>query len=304
MEPKRILITGGAGFVGTKLSQKLLALGHHVHVIDLIEPHIQHEQLTYTVLNVSEQPLPEKLHSRFNVVMHLAGRSIFGKWTEEYKRSIFESRINSTRLLAESFLTWETKPETFICASAFGYYGDKGEELVRESTEPGSDFLANVCIAWEREAQRPMELNIRTVQVRTALVLGERGLLQTLKKPFSLGLGGWIGAGKEWFPWVHIDDIVNIYIHAMENTIHGPINTGAPEQVRQKTFMKAVGHALNKPVLFPIPRWAMKLKYGELAETFRNSAKIESTTLNETGFRFSFPTLEAALYDIFGTETK
>lgn len=298
-EIKTILITGGSGFIGTKLTQALLDKGYAVVVADLGEPRIKHELLAFEKLNLSHNEIPKKYDGVLYGIIHLAGKNIFGRWTEGFKNVVYDSRIESTRKIVETILDWNNKPKVLVSASAFGFYGNAGETEVDELAKSGTDFLAKVCVDWEAEAKNAEDYGIRTVQIRTAHVLGNGGLLAPLFVPFRFGLGAWIGKGNAWLPWVHIEDIVNIYIFAVENeSMHGPVNTGAPEQIRQKDFMKMFGKAYGRYVLFSIPIFLLYLRYGDLAYTFDSSTKMSSKKLFEAGFKHKYPQLIEALKNV------
>ncbi len=293
---KTILITGGSGFIGTKLTQTLLEKGYSVVVADLGKPKIAHNNLSYIKLDMSKDALPSDYDGKIHGIIHLAGKNIFGRWTQKFQREVYNSRILSTRNLVATISQWNVKPSVFVSASAFGIYGNKRDAIVHEQSEAGTDFLAQVCQDWEIEARNAEKFGIRSVQIRTAHVLGKGGLLAPLFVPFKCGLGAWIGKGNAWLPWVHIDDIVAIYVHALETeSLTGPVNTGAPDQVRQKEFMKRFGNAMHKHVLFSIPIFVLRLVYGDLALTFDNSTKMISKKLTDNGFVFRYTNLDDAL---------
>jgi uncharacterized protein len=298
MNTKTILVTGGSGFIGSRLTKAFLALGYKVIVADMVPPRFTDEQLTFLKINLSTETLPTEYDGQIYAVVHLAGKNIFGRWTRVFKQEVYDTRINSTRHLVEAFASWQVKPSVFVSASAFGFYGDKGEELVHEGATSGADFLSKVCVDWEAEAEKASSLGVRVVSVRTAHVLGKGGLLAPLFVPFRFGVGAWIGSGMAWLPWVHIDDIVGIYVFAVKHDIRGPINTAAPGLVRQKEFMKEFGRAMHRVVLFSIPIFLLYLRYGELAYTFDNSTKMSSDKLVGAGFTYKHPTLERALADV------
>jgi len=293
---KTILVTGGSGFIGTKLTQSLLDKGYTVVVADLRKPQIEHTNLSFIKLDVSKDALLSEYDGKIYGIVHLAGKNIFGRWTEGFKKRVYDSRIVSTRNIVNTISKWNIKPQVFMSASAFGVYGNKGEEIVTERSSVGTDFLAHVCEDWEYEAHVAEGVGIRAVQIRTAHVLGKGGLLAPLFLPFKFGLGAWIGKGNAWIPWVHIDDIVAIYVFAIENEVlSGPVNTGAPELVRQKEFMKRFGKAMHKRVLFSIPIFLLRLVYGELALTFDTSVRMNSDMLTKAGFTFKYTHLDDAL---------
>jgi uncharacterized protein (TIGR01777 family) len=293
---KTILVTGGSGFIGTKLTQALLDKGYAVVIADLGKPRIKHNNLSFIKLDVSQDTLPSAYDGKIQGIIHLAGKNIFGRWTESFKKGVYDSRIDSTRNLVDTISQWQVKPSVFVSASAFGIYGNKGDTVVDEHGGVGEDFLAHVCVDWEAESRKAEAFGIRTVQIRTAHVLGKGGLLAPLFVPFRFGLGAWIGKGNAWLPWVQIDDIVAIYIHALETeSLTGPVNTAAPDTVHQKEFMKRFGSAMHKWVLFSIPIFVLKFAYGELALTFDNSVRMSSGKLIQSGFIFAYPELDDAL---------
>lgn len=293
---KTILITGGAGFIGSRLTQVLLEKGYKVIVIDLnVSKLALHERLQAFALDITKDVLPSVIENSVDAIIHLAGRNIFGKWTNEFKQSIYDSRILSTRKLIDAVALWQRKPESFVCASAFGFYGDKEDTCVDEMELSGTDFLAKVCVDWEKEAVRANELGIRAVCIRTANVLGNGGLLAPLFVPFKFGVGAWIGKGDTWFPWVHIEDIVRIYIFAVENaSLKGSVNTSAPEYIKQKDFMKLFGQVLHRKVLFSIPIFVLRLIYKDLATIFTYGVKMDSSKLKALGFEFTYKNLSDA----------
>lgn len=292
-------MTGAAGFVGTALVKELLVRGYRVLAVDVRPIALTHERLTFVSLDLAHKKLPETLDGEIAGVVHLAGKNIFGRWTPSFKQVVYDSRIVSTRNLVNTISAWKVKPEVYISASAFGYYGDKGEELVTEGALPGSDFGAKVCVDLEREAEKACLADIRTVHLRTAHVLGRGGLLAPLFLPFRLGLGATLGRGKGYLPWVHIDDIVLLYIYALEHdSVSGPINTGAPERVRQKEFMQRFAHALGRPLLFFIPIFLLRLRYGELADSFENSVAMSSQKISDLGFAYRYQKLDDALHAV------
>lgn len=296
---KNILITGGSGFIGTKLSEELLLKGYKVIIFDFLPPKIQNSNLSFEQIDLSKEKIPQKYDGMVDAIVHLAGKNIFGKWTLEFKKAVYESRIQSTKNIVDSIASWQKKPSVLVSASAFGFYGDKKEDLVNENSSAGDDFLAKVCMDWEAEAKKAENFGVRSVQIRTAHVLGKGGLLAPLFVPFRFNLGAWIGEGRAWMPWVHIDDIVNIYIFSLENEkVAGAINTGANEQVRQKELMKTFGKVLGKKVLFSIPIFVLRLQYGDLALTFDNSVKMSSAKLIDLGCKFKFLKLFEALADV------
>lgn len=292
----KIVVTGGSGFIGTKLVEALLRRGSEVVVLDIKEPQITHPKLSFFYCNLITDPIPQVTLERAHGVIHLAGYPILGRWNKKLKHKIYESRIVSTRRLVDVFHTLKTKPETFVCASAVGYYGDTGDELINETHIHGHDFLATVCALWENEAINAEASGIRTVRIRTALVLGKGGMLRLASQPFKFYVGGWFGDGSQWFPWIHWEDLVNIYVQAvLDDRMSGPYNAVAPELTTQKIFMTTLGKVLRSPAWLPVPIFLLRACIGSAADIFSTSQKIDGTKISQTGFVFIFPDVASAL---------
>ncbi len=243
------------------------------------------------------EPAPLAAIQGAGALVHLAGASVVGRWNKHKKQDIRESRVVGTRHLVEAIGEAKSKPGVLVCASAVGYYGSRGEEELTEESGPGSDFLAEVCQAWEAEARRAEEFHVRVVMLRIGMVLGrEGGALKQMLIPFKLGLGGPVGNGQQWVPWVSIDDVIGIILHAIEvGKVKGPINVTAPNPVRNAEFTKTLGHALHRPAFLPAPAIGLKLLLGEFADVLLTSQRIIPKQIQETGYKFTHPTLEAAL---------
>ncbi len=296
---KKVIVTGGSGFIGTKLVEALLSKGYEIVILDITYPKIVHEHLLYIPCDLTKGEIPVTIFEDAYGVIHLAGRLIFGRWTKEFKEDIYTSRVVSTRRLVEVFRKTQKKPRVFISASAVGFYGDTKNELVNEIHEHGSDFLSIVCNFWESEAKYAEPIGPRTVQIRTAHVLGKGGLIKEVSRPFRFFVGGWFGNGKNWFPWVHYKDLVNIYIKALEDEkMHGSFNTAAPEKVTQKEFMKVLGRVLQSPAWVPIPLFIVRFVYKSFADILVVSQKIDSTKIISSGFTFEYPKLKEAIEDV------
>ncbi len=232
--------------------------------------------------------------------INLAGAEVLKqRWTKSYKNLILSSRINSTKLLIKIISKLEHKPECFINASAIGYYGSSLEKIFTEDDQPGTDFLAQVCTKWENEAAKVSVFNIRQVSVRIGIVLGkDGGALPKMLLPYKLFVGGPIAGGKQWFSWIHINDLTGIFLHAINNTnITGPINASAPNPVTNKQFAKVLGKTINRPSFFSVPKFALQLWYGEGAETLTEGNRVIPQKAIDTGYKFLFPELEKALKD-------
>jgi uncharacterized protein (TIGR01777 family) len=238
----------------------------------------------------------------FDVVVHLAGENIAsGRWTGEKKRAIRESRVKGTSLLSESLARLSRPPSLFLSASAIGYYGDRGDELLTEKSAPGEGFLPSVCIEWENATKPAVEKGIRTVHTRFGIILDrDEGALAKMLPPFKMGIGGKIGDGKQWMSWIALDDVVNGLKFLMTDaSTFGPVNFVAPNPVTNADFTKALGRVLSRPTLFPVPAFGVRFAFGEMADALLlSSQKVEPTVLQERGFSFTWPTLEPALKQI------
>ena len=295
-----VLVTGGTGFIGSRVCNALHQKGDAVYILSR-DPARAQSQLDSSAKavygwNPETEKLPIEATSDTNAVIHLAGETIAGRWNAEKKRKIRDSRILSTRNLVASLGDTDTKPETLVCASAIGYYGSSNESLT-EASQPGTDFLAEVCAEWETEALKASEFGIRVVLVRIGLVLGlGGGLLQQVLPPFKMGIGGILGNGRQWMSWVHIDDVVGILLHALESSqIHGALNATAPTPVRNVEFTKTLGAVLRRPTLFPVPIFGLKLMMGEFADFIVLSQNVIPERTEASGYEFYYRTLESAL---------
>lgn len=296
---KTVLITGGSGFIGTQLARQLLIKGYSVIIVDRNPPKISDTNLSFKKLNLSQEKLPEEYDGTIFAVIHLAGKSIFGRWTRSFKKEIYDSRILSTRSLVQSFSLWQQKPSVVVSASAFGYYGDAKNKIVSEDDMFGQDFGSHLCCDWEFEAQKNNDLGIRTVQIRTANVLGKGGLLSPLFFPFKYKLGFYLGKGDGWFPWIHIDDIIALYMYSIENkNVFGPINAASEDYVTQKEFMKTLSGVMKTWVTISIPIVFLYMRFGEFALSFNNSVKMSSHKATSLGFICTYKKLDTALRSI------
>jgi uncharacterized protein (TIGR01777 family) len=235
-----------------------------------------------------------------DAVVNLAGASVGGRrWSASYKRESLDSRVLSTRALIEAMR--KHKPRVLVNASAVGYYGGRGDEVLDESASPGADFLATVCIAWEAEARKAEELGVRSVQARTGVVLSRKGgALGQMLPPFKAFVGGPIGSGKQWFPWIHIADEVAAFLWAIDHAeLRGPVNFVSPGIVTMKEFAQALGRALHRPAIFPVPAAALKILLGEFAGVLLEGQRAVPKKLLDSGFKFLFTEADAALSDLF-----
>ncbi len=302
----RALVTGATGFVGPHLLAHLerpVVLSRNAHKARQSLAKFQVESYTWDPLAAP----PAEAFEGIDTVFHLAGEPVAaGRWTAERKRLIRESRVQGTRHLVGVLRAMEHRPRVLVCASAVGYYGDRGEEVLTEASAPGNDFLAEVCVAWEREAQAAAELGIRVVCVRIGIVLGQGGgALGKMLTPFKLGVGGPLGSGKQWMPWIHIDDLAAMFLHAAEHSeISGSMNGAAPNAVTNKEFTKALGAAVHRPAFLPAPYLALRLVFGQFADVLFASQRVAPQVAQRTGFEFQHPMIGPALEAIVsGRET-
>jgi uncharacterized protein (TIGR01777 family) len=249
------------------------------------------------------RPLSPDLVSGFEAVIHLAGETIAGRWTPARKKSILESRVQGTKHLAEALAHTPSRPRVFICASAIGYYGNRGDEVLTEASSSGEGFLPEVTRNWESSSRTAAEAGIRTVNLRLGLVLSPKGgALAKMLTPFRLGFGGKIGSGQQWWSWIHVDDIVGIVHHALQAALlSGPINLVTPNPVRNAEFTSILASLLRRPAFFHVPAFLPRLALGEMAEeTLLSSTRVQPEKLLAGGYTFRFAELRAALEDLVG----
>ncbi|MGD0415534.1 MAG: TIGR01777 family oxidoreductase [Terriglobales bacterium] len=307
----RILVSGASGPIGTALLASFATplegqdTQQDTQIVRLVRGVAQNAaQVSWDPL----APVPAAAVSGFDAVIHLAGESVVGRWTDEKKKAIRDSRVLGTRNLAAALARSEAKPRVFVCASAVGFYGDRGEEILREESPAGQGFLPEVCREWEDATQAAAEAGIRTVNVRIGLVLSAKGgALGKMLTPFKLGLGGRMGSGQQWMSWIHVDDIVGGIRHAMGRAsvvapLNGPVNLVAPNPVRNAEFTKALASVLRRPAIFPVPELALRLAFGKQAaeEMLLASQRVEPGKLLASGYTFRFRELGAALENLVG----
>jgi uncharacterized protein (TIGR01777 family) len=247
------------------------------------------------------KPIAPESVSGFDAVVHLAGESIVGRWTDEKKRKIRDSRIVGTTALAEALAQARDKPQVFACSSAIGFYGDRGNEVLNEGSAPGAGFLPDVCREWEAATRAAVKAGIRTVQMRTGVVLSLKGgALGKMLMPFKMGVGGKIGDGQQWMSWIDVQDMVGAIHHVLKSDLlQGPVNMVAPKPVTNEEFSKTLASVLSRPAIFPVPAFVVKLAFGEMGETvLLGSQRVEPTQLVMSGYPFRFSNLRASLESI------
>jgi uncharacterized protein (TIGR01777 family) len=291
----KVLISGSHGLVGKALISSLSSDGHEIVRLVRGTPSGPAE----VEWHPNEGRIDAANLEGFDAVVHLAGESIAsGRWTDEKKRAIRDSRVKGTALLSEALARLSRPPAVFLSASAIGYYGDRGDEVLTEKSAPGKDFLASVCVEWENATRAAIEKGIRTVHTRFGIILdAEEGALGKMLTPFRMGIGGRVGHGKQWMSWIAIEDVVNGLRFVIEDkTTSGPINFVAPNAVRNAEFTKSLGHVLSKPTLFPVPAFGVRLAFGEMGDALLlSSQRVEPRVLREKGFVFRWARLDEAL---------
>jgi len=301
---KKIVVTGATGLIGKSLVKK--PIERNDSVVVLSKKTLQVKQLFANSVEIIEWDYGfddrlVKALAGVDAVIHLAGANIASKrWNESYKKTIIDSRTVPTRNLIKAMQQSNNIPSVFVCASAVGFYGNTGEKSIAENSPAGNDFLSQVCAVWEEESSKVEQLGIRRVSVRTGIVLSTQdGALKKLLLPFKLFAGGPLGNGKQWFPWIHIDDEVDIFLHAIDNNdLTGAANAVSPEHLRMKEFASILGGILNRPSFFNVPPLVLKIVLGEAAESILFSQKIKPEKLLNTGFKFKFSSPTEALSDL------
>ena len=300
----KIFVTGATGFIGSNLVKRLLAEGHevtcYVRNIERARKILGHRVMLLQTTAFDNHMIATL--ERSDAVINLAGEPIIKRWTKKNKRKIYSSRVDLTSKLTKLMDTCQTKPKVFISASAVGYYGNRGNEILTEKSSKSSGWLSYLCGQWEKSSYPTYPgilVDTKFVNLRTGIVLGDGGALKKMLLPFKLGLGGVLGNGIQWMPWIHIDDMVSIIIESLSNNkIYGPVNCVAPHPVTNKEFTKQMGKALNRPTIFPVPRFMLKIIFGEAASVLLDSQRVQPKLLIENNFKWKFNKLSEALKDL------
>jgi uncharacterized protein len=300
----KLVLFGGSGFLGRHLVPKLLSKGHNVILVSRRPDVVKRTIVPF--VDVVEWSTPIKLGSILegvDAVVNLMGESIGAqRWSNSRKKKLLTSRIETTQTIVESIAKTSVKPLVLLNASAVGYYGSVAIGEVTEHHPPGNDFLADLCVRWEAEARKAEPMGVRVLLPRTGIVLAKNGgALQRMLLPFRLFVGGPLGSGTQWFPWIHIDDEIDALIHLLEHSsISGPVNLAAPETITMSQFSAALGKALHRPSWAPVPSFILRVALGEMAEALvLGGQKIVAKKLVESGYQFKFPNVDEALAEIF-----
>lgn len=291
----KLLVSGSSGLIGSSLVAAMKAGGHTIGRIVREGPHADPSTVRW---NLESGTIDAAAMEGYDAVAHLAGENIAGRWGAEKKRRIRESRVRGTRLLAEALAKLSKPPKVLACASAIGFYGNRGDEVLTEESASGTDFLSEVCREWEAATKAAADKGIRVVNLRFGVVLSARGgALAKMLFPFRWGAGGIVGDGRQYWSWISLADVVDAIQHALATeSLTGPVNVVSPQPVTNREFTNTLGTVLHRPTLFPMPAFATRLVFGEMADALLlASQRVEPARLTANRYSFSYPDLESAL---------
>jgi uncharacterized protein len=293
----RVTVTGASGFLGSRLVARLHERGHELTLLGRAPRKGMLAAARFSIWDAAASEPPLDALEGADAVVHLAGEPVAQRWTADVKRRIRSSRVDSTNLLVGALGKVAQKPQVLVCASAIGYYGDRGNEALTEKAKPGTGFLPEVCVEWEASAGKARELGVRVAPVRIGIVLHpEGGALEQMLPPFKWGVGGKIASGEQWMSWIHMDDMVGLLVHAVETAgLDGPLNAAAPNAVRNAEFTQVLGRTLRRPAILPVPEFAVRAMFGEMASIVIGGQKVIPEATLASGFRFEYEQLAAAL---------
>jgi uncharacterized protein (TIGR01777 family) len=297
----KCIVSGGTGFIGRRVVERLLKDGHYVGLWSRKPGLVKRS----AIASFSWEPLtgepPDESVNTMDAVIHLAGEPVAQRWNAGVKARVRDSRVIGTRRLVNVIGRVPHKPKVLVCASAVGIYGDRGDEILTESSVPGAGFLADVCRGWEAEADRATEFGVRVVKLRIGFVLGrDGGALATMVPAFRAFVGGRLGSGRQWTPWVHVDDVTEMAVHALDSNCAGVWNATSPNPVTNAEFTRQLARVLHRPAIFPVPPFALKLAFGELGSHMLDSARVIPQAATAAGFPFRYPELGNALQNLLG----
>jgi uncharacterized protein (TIGR01777 family) len=294
-----LTMTGASGLIGRRLIRNLSNAGHKLTVLSRHAGTHVPKNVAVEVWDPMKGAAPESGLRGADAVIHLAGEPVAQRWNAEAKRRIRDSRVAGTRNLVSTLTRMSEAPRILVSASAVGYYGSRGDEVLREDSGPGDSYLAEVCEAWEREAEAASALGIRVVRIRIGIVLDAKGgALRQMLPPFRIGVGGKLGDGRQWMSWIHLDDLAAMFQFALENPVRGAWNGVAPIPVSNADFTRALARTIHRPAIFPVPVLALKLLFGEMSEILLASQRVVPAAAEAAGFRFRFPELGGALANV------
>lgn len=296
----KILVTGSSGLIGSALVTYLEQHQHEVYKLVRVRADLLPREIAW---DPHRGVISPALLEGMDAVVHLAGENIMARWTEAKKKQILDSRVKSTQLLCQTLCNLKRPPSVFICASAIGYYGNRGNEILTEQSSRGNGFLAVVCNEWEDATRQAVERGIRVVNPRIGMVLSSKGgALKQMLPIFKFGLGGQMGCGDQYVSWIAIDDLVRVIDYAIQReSLAGPLNAVTPYPVTNQELTKMLGHILHRPTFLAMPTFMVKLVFGELGEeVFLSSERVKPKKLEDVGFQFNYPRLEEALRHLIG----
>ena len=295
----RVVVSGATGFVGSRLSEKVSEAGGQVVALSRNSGSAQSKVPSLTGAhswNPLSEPAPAAAFEEADAVVHLAGETVVGRWTQAKRDAIRDTRVIGTRNLVNGLRDLPNKPKILVAASAVGFYGDRAEEELTETSAAGDDFLADVCQEWEAEAAKAKEFGVEVARVRIGVVLAKGGgALDAMLTPFKLGAGGPLGSGRQWWSWIHRDDLCGLILYLVERGESGVYNGTAPNPMRQKEFARVLGRVLHRPSFMPAPAFALKIVLGGFATELLSSKKVLPQATQAAGFSYHFSELEPAL---------
>jgi uncharacterized protein (TIGR01777 family) len=295
----QITISGASGFIGRRLLKHLMTANHSIHVLSRHAGTNLPAGVRLSVWNPDREEPPEESLNNADAIVHLAGEPVAQRWTADARQKIRDSRVQGTRRLVQALSTMSRRPAVLVCASAIGIYGSRGDEILTESSTPGTGFLPDVCREWESQADLAQALGMRVVKIRIGIVLSAHGgALAKMLPAFKAFAGGRMGSGREWMSWIHLDDLAALIRYAVENSLEGAVNGTAPSPVTNAEFTRILAKSLHRPALFPIPGFALKMIFGEMAEVLLGSQRVLPRAAQDSGFRFQYAQLEPALQDL------